>query len=336
MQVYRHQQPVAVESGEILQELEIAYQTWGQLNEKRDNVIWICHALTASSAAQDWWPGLIGDGLPFNTATYFIVCDNILGSCYGTTGPGSINPATGNLYGTTFPFITIKDMVLAHEMLRQHLGISKIQLLVGGSMGGYQALEWVLMRPSLVDRLFLLATSPRESAWGIAIHTAQRMAIELDPTWNESMPAAGSKGIQVARAIGMLTYRSYASFVHQQTDENKEKTDNFKASSYIHYQGSKLAARFNAHSYWILTKAMDSHNIARGRQDIPNALQSIRTKTLIIGITSDLLCPLQEQKTMAEHIPGATFVAIDSIYGHDGFLVETGAISHHLSAWLKQ
>ena len=203
-------------------------------------------------------------------------------------------------------------------------------------MGGYQVLEWALLQPELVSRLFLLATSPKESAWGIAIHTAQRMAIELDPTWPERTTTAGSKGIQIARAIGMLTYRSYTSFVHKQTDENKEKVDNFKASSYILYQGAKLAARFTAYSYWTLTKAMDSHNIARGRQDINIALQSIRAKTLIIGITSDLLCPLPEQKTMAEHIPGATFVAIDSMYGHDGFLVETGAISYHLSAWLKQ
>jgi len=221
-------------------------------------------------------------------------------------------------------------------LLRHHLGITKFQLLVGGSMGGYQALEWALLQPSLINRLFLLATSPRESAWGIAIHTAQRMAIELDPSWTERTTTAGKDGIKVARAIGMLTYRSYISFVKQQTDEDNNKLDDFKASSYILYQGNKLADRFSAHSYWTLTKAMDSHNIARGRQKLTEVLSSIKANTLIIGITSDLLCPLQEQKTMAEHIPGATFVAIDSIYGHDGFLVETAAISHHLSAWLKQ
>ncbi|HET7899344.1 MAG TPA: homoserine O-acetyltransferase, partial [Flavisolibacter sp.] len=175
----------------------------------------------------------------------------------------------------------------------------------------------------------------KESAWGIAIHTAQRMAIENDSTWKEGKISDGRNGLKVARAIGMLTYRSYESFVKTQSDTNDEKTDHFMASSYIRYQGEKLANRFTAHSYWTLSKAMDSHNLARDRGSMSAALNSVRAKTLVIGITSDLLCPMQELRFLASHIPDARLVEIDSIYGHDGFLVETAAITEHLSQWLS-
>ncbi len=334
MQLYHHQHPFTLEKGNQLPGLTIAYHSWGTLNEKGDNVIWICHALTASSNAEAWWPNLIGDGLAFDNSRYFVVCANILGSCYGTTGPSAINPITGNPYYQSFPAITIRDIVQAHELLRRHLGITKIHLLVGGSMGGYQALEWCLLQPGLVHQLFLLVTSAKETAWGIAIHTAQRMAIELDAAWKEQQPSAGSDGLKVARAIGMITYRNYESFVTTQTDKDGDKMEDFKASSYIIYQGNKLAERFTAHSYYTLTKAMDTHNISRGRGTIISALQQIKARTLIIGIESDLLCPLKEQQLLAQHIPDATFVSFDSIYGHDGFLVESAAITHHLSSWI--
>ena len=335
MNYFRHKEPFPLECGDTLEELTIAYNTYGTLNAQADNVIWICHALTASSNLQDWWPELIGEGKAFDTSKFFIVCDNILGSCYGTTGPTNINKKTGSIYYHNFPFITIRDMVNAHSLLQEHLNISKIHLLVGGSMGGYQALEWCIMRPGLIENLFLLATSARETAWGIAIHSAQRMAIENDATWKENSGKAGSEGLKTARAIGMITYRSYESFVQKQTDDDIEKLDDFKASSYINYQGNKLSKRFNAYSYWALTKAMDTHNLSRGRGELSAVLNKIKQKTLVLGITSDILCPLQEQKFLSEHIPHATFVPIDSIYGHDGFLVETKQIEFHLSAWLK-
>lgn len=322
-----------LESGEALPELSIAYHTWGRLNTNGDNVIWICHALTANSDAKGWWPNLVGDGLAFDTTHYFVVCANILGSCYGTTGPSSLNPATGHPYFHSFPFITIRDMVNAHDRLREHLGIRSIHLLAGGSMGGYQVLEWAVMRPGLCKNLFLITTSAKESAWGIAIHTAQRMAIETDITWTDGKISDGKNGLKVARAIGMLTYRSYESFVSAQTDANDEKVDHFMASSYIKYQGEKLANRFTAHSYWCLSKAMDSHNLARGRGPLTAVLNGIQAKTLVMGITSDLLCPLQELQFLAQHIPNAHFAAIDSLYGHDGFLVETEAITRQFSAW---
>lgn len=334
MNYFTSNHPLVLENGESLPELTIAYNTYGSLNAEGDNVIWICHALTANSNVDEWWPSLVGPGLAFDTSKYFIVCDNILGSCYGTTGPSSVNTQTGNIFYHHFPFITIRDMVKAHQLLQQHLGIKTIHLLVGGSMGGYQALEWCVMQPALVKHLFLLATSARETAWGIAIHTAQRMAIETDSTWKNGTETAGKNGLKTARAIGMLTYRSYSSFMDTQTDEDEEKVDNFKASSYIVYQGDKLAKRFSAYSYWYLTKAMDTHNLARGRDDISVVLKNIKAKTLIIGITSDILCPLQQQEFLSQQMPHATFVTIDSIYGHDGFLVETTAIAHHLSTWL--
>ena len=328
-------EPFLLESGVALPELSITYHTWGRLNESGDNVIWVCHALTANSNAKEWWPNLIGEGLPFDTGRYFVVCANILGSCYGTTGPSSINPATGRPYLHSFPFITIRDMVKAHILLRGHLGIKGIHLLAGGSMGGYQVLEWAVMEPQIARHLFVITTSARESAWGIAIHTAQRMAIETDPSWTAGELTDGREGLKVARAIGMLTYRSYESFVKSQSDTNPGKVDQFMASSYIRYQGEKLANRFTAYSYWTLSKALDSHNLARDRDSLEKVLNSIRLKTLIIGITSDLLCPLQELRFLAKHIPEARFAAIDSLYGHDGFLVETEAISQQLSSWFS-
>lgn len=334
LQVFHQKLPFRLESGAVLEELTIAYHVWGTLNENGDNVIWICHALTANANAKEWWPNLIGEGLAFDTEKYFVVCANILGSCYGSTGPSSTNPATGKPYFHSFPFLTIRDLVKAHELLRKHLGINSIHLLAGGSMGGYQALEWAIMNPFLIKNLFLLTTSAKESAWGIAIHTAQRMAIETDSTWGEGKLSDGKNGLKVARAIGMLTYRSYESFVKTQADKNNDKIDDFKASSYIKYQGEKLAARFTAHSYWLLTRALDSHNLARERGNITDVLKSIKAKTLIMGISSDLLCPVQELEFLAKHIPDANFFTIDSLYGHDGFLVETEAITQHLSKWL--
>ena len=213
-------------------------------------------------------------------------------------------------------------MVNAHILLRKHLGIDKIWCCAGGSMGAYQILEWAVMEPQLFQNLILTTTSAKESAWGISIHTAKRLEIDADPTWKERRVDAGANGLKAARAIGMLTYRSYEAFGKLQTDPDESKTDNFKASSYIIHQGNKLAKRFNAFSYWLLSKAMDSHNIARGRNSVENVLSSIKQKTLVVGISSDFLCPTPEQKFIASHMPNAVYKEIDSIFGHDGFLVE--------------
>ena len=332
--IYKYHQPFTLESGISLPKLKIAYHYYGEYTPGK-KVAWVCHALTANSDVADWWKGLVGEGSMINPNDYFIVCANIIGSCYGSTGPLSIDELDTRL--DQFPNITIRDMVRAHILLRQHLGIEKIDILLGGSMGGYQALEWAIMEPSVIQKMFLIATAAAESAWAIAIHTAQRLAIEADPTWKEAKPNAGSKGFKAARAIGMLTYRNYGIFKEKQTDTDPEKMDDFKASSYINYQGDKLVNRFNAYSYWLLTKSMDSHHLARGRGgDLAVTLTSIQTPTFIIGINSDILCPLAEQKFMEAHMPNATLVAIDSMYGHDGFIIETAQITTHLQAWLTK
>ena len=336
MEVFHYQHRFELESGRILPEITVAYHTYGTLNADKSNVVWICHHLTASSAVLKWWPGVVGDGCVLDPARYFIVCANILGSCYGSTGPHSIDPATKVPYYSDFPAITIRDMVKAHILLRQFLQIDTIHLLVGGSMGGYQAMEWAYTEPEVVKRLFLLATSATESAWGIATHTAQRLAIEADSTWQEPSAEAGAKGLKAARAIGMLTYRNYGIMVKNQTDTDAEKLDNYKASSYINYQGDKLVKRFNAYCYWLLTKAMDSHHMARGRGgNIDKVLQLMPQPTLIIGVSSDILCPLDEQRHLAQQMPSATLIEIDSAYGHDGFMVESEKIARYLSAWLS-
>jgi homoserine O-acetyltransferase len=225
--------------------------------------------------------------------------------------------------------------VNAHVLLRKHLGIDKIHLLMGGSMGGYQVLEWSAVENDLIQNLFLVGTSATESAWGIAVHTAQRLAIEADATWNSNTHGGGQRGLKAARAIGVITYRNYGILVDKQTDPDPEKLDNYKASSYINYQGEKLVSRFNAYSYWLLTKSMDSHHLGRGRGGRPEkVLQKFKQKTLIIGITTDILCPLHEQEFLAEHISNSTLIKIDSPYGHDGFITEASKISKALRDWL--
>ncbi|HVI43819.1 MAG TPA: homoserine O-acetyltransferase [Chitinophaga sp.] len=336
IKVFHSKSAFRLESGQVLPALHIAYHTYGTMKEDGSNVVWICHALTANSDVADWWKGLVGEGKVIDPAKHFIVCANIIGSCYGSTGPHSTNPATGEPWFHSFPAVTIRDMVQAHQLLREHLGIPRIALLVGGSMGGYQVLEWALTDPGIIDRLFLLCTGAAESAWGIAIHTSQRLAIEADCSWKDSSYDAGHRGLKAARAIGMLTYRNYQTFVKAQSDPDKEKTDDFRAASYINYQGDKLVKRFNAQSYWLLTKAMDSHNIARGRhEDIATSLSHIQQPVLLIGITSDILCPPEEQQLLAAHLPHAAYHEIDSSYGHDGFLIEFEKIGQILSDWMN-
>ncbi|HEY1872388.1 MAG TPA: homoserine O-acetyltransferase, partial [Chitinophagaceae bacterium] len=196
-------------------------------------------------------------------------------------------------------------------------------------------LEWCAMEKNVVENLFVIGTSATESAWGIAVHTSQRLSIEADATWKDHDKNAGQKGLKAARAIGVITYRNYGILVDKQTDTDSEKLDNYKASSYINYQGDKLVTRFNAYSYWLLTKSMDSHHLGRGRGGRPEkVLQQFNQKTLIINITTDILCPLHEQEYLAEHIPNSTLQKIDSPYGHDGFITEAIKISKALIQWI--
>jgi homoserine O-acetyltransferase len=324
--VYVCEENILLENGETLLTPEITFHTYGKMNESKSNVVWVFHALTANSDAEDWWKGLVGNGKIFDPEKYFIVCANILGSCYGSCGPLSKNPKTQKQYFLDFPMVTIRDMVKAHQQLKKHLGIEKIKFGAGGSMGGYQLMEWVIEEPDLFENILLLATGAKESAWGVAIHEAQRLAIVADNTFSDYNENAGKKGLRAARGIGMLTYRNYELFRITQEDP-EEKLKDLKASSYIKYQGEKLMNRFNAHTYYYLTQAMDSHDVGRGRGGIKMALSKIKGKTLIIGISSDILCPNEEQEFLHQNMPGSKLVIIDSQYGHDGFLIENDKIT---------
>jgi len=319
---FKYNNEFQLESGKKLPEFQLGFTTLGKLNDAKDNVIWITHALTLNSNPEEWWKGLVGRGKFFNLEQHFIVCANVLGSPYGSTNPLSVNPQTGKKYYHNFPEITIRDIVNAFDLLRDYLGITKIYTLLGGSLGGQQAMEWAVKHPALIENLFLIATNAKHSPWGIAFNETQRLAITADRTWFSYSDDAGLKGLKTARAIALLSYRNYTTYGAIQED-NEEKIDVYKASLYQNYQGEKLVSRFNAFSYWHLTKVMDSHNVGRNRGGVEKALRLIQAKTLIVAINSDILFPVSESTKLHENIKNSELEIIDSLYGHDGFLIET-------------
>lgn len=323
-----------LESGNTLPGYHLTYTTHGKLNAAKDNVVWVFHALTANSDPAEWWPGLVGEGRLFDPAAYFIVCVNMPGSCYGSIDPFDINPATGHSYYHQFPFFTTRDMIRAYQPLKDFLGIEKIYIGIGGSMGGQQLLEWAIEEPELFEYIFPLATNAQHSAWAIAFNASQRWCIESDPTWKQSNETAGMEGMKVARSIALISYRHYDTYKSSQVEDSNDVLDKFKSESYQHYQGEKLAKRFNAFSYYFLSKAMDAHNVGRGRKNTEDALGKIKAKTLVVGIESDILFPLVEQQRLARHIPAAHYKAIHSPYGHDGFLLEFEQIENCIKEFL--
>lgn len=322
-----------LESGEVLHDVKIAYHTYGTYDSNKNNVVWVCHALTANSDVFDWWAGVFGEDDLFNPTDYFIVCANVIGSHYGSTGPLNTQLASGVLALQDFPLVTPRDMARAHELLRKHLTIEEIYLLVGASLGGQQAQEFTLLSTCPIHNLILIATNAKHSPFGIAFNAAQRLAIEADQTYGDG-PTGGTAGLIAARSIAMLSYRSYTGYLQTQAESSDEVLKDFRASSYQQYQGTKLANRFNAYSYVTLSKAMDAHHVGRGRGGILKALSSIRSKTLIIGITTDLLFPVEEQKYLQAYIPDAVYAEIDSAFGHDGFLVEHNQLIDIISDFL--
>ena len=333
--VFHTDVPFEFVSGESIPQLDIAYTTFGKLNANNDNVIWVFHALTGNAELDDWWSGLFGSGNILDPDNYFIVCANMIGSCYGSSGPASLNPITNKPYQKDFPLVTVTDMVRAHQILARHLGVESIYLGIGGSMGGQQLLEWAVTEPDRFQYLVPMATNARHSAWGIAFNESQRMAIEAALSSNDQ--EISSRGLETARSIAMLSYRSYQTYeATQSDDELTEKLEAYRASSYQRYQGSKLSQRFDTFCYLALSKAMDSHNLGRGRGGTRKALNQISGKTLVIAISSDVLFPPAEQKYIADHIPGAIHREINSIYGHDGFLVEFATIRGMVAAFLEQ
>lgn len=323
---YRYTEPFSLESGKSIQGFHLAYTTYGKLSEKKDNVVWIFQALTANSNPAEWWPGMVGEGKFFDPNKYFIICVNTPGSCYGSIGPLDINPETNKPFYKTFPFFTPADMARAYMHLQKELGIEKIYLGIGGSVGGQQLLSWACMKPSLFEYMVPIATNAFHSPWGKAFNASQRMSIEADHSWAMDHPDAGKEGLKVARSIALISYRHYDAYGSTQQD-SKDVIEHTRSESYQKYQGEKLANRFNAYSYYTLTKSMDAHHLGRGVLEAEELLSKIQSKTVVIGIGSDLLFPISEQKFLAAHIPGATYKVIESIYGHDGFLLEDDQIT---------
>lgn len=335
-QIFKYNKPFRLESGALLNEYHLAYTTLGELNETKDNVVWIFHALTANSDPSEWWPGLVGETKLFDPKKYFIICVNMPGSAYGSISPLDENPLTGKPYYHAFPWFTTRDMIRAYQPLREELGIRKIYVGIGGSMGGQQLLEWAIEEPNLFEHIIPIATNAYHSAWGIAFNASQRLAIEADATWKNEDANAGTDGLKVARSIALLSYRHYEAYGISQIEDSNEVLENYKSESYQRYQGEKLAKRFNAFSYYFLSKGMDSHNIGRSRQSIEISLKEIKAKTLVIGIGNDVLFPVEEQRFLAGTINGAAFKVIDSFYGHDGFLLEYEIMTKSISSFLKQ
>ena len=322
-QVYHHSEAITLESGAVLPEVEIAYDTFGTLNEAKENVIWVCHALTANSDVADWWPHTVEEGGFLDPTRYFIVCANFLGSHYGTTSPLSVNPATGEKYYYDFPQITVRDMVKCHQLLAKHLGIERVKLLIGSSIGGFQCMEWAISEPKFMESVALIATTTCTEPWAAAFNESQRMAIRTDRTWGERRDDAGIDGMAVARSIALISYRGGAAYNATQQDKNpNEASFTRRAHSYQQYQGEKLRRRFNALSYYRLSEAVDSHNIARGRGSIAEALSKIEARALVVAISSDILFPPEAHTPLREHIRDVEYHLIESEFGHDGFLVE--------------
>ncbi len=336
METLKYNESFITETGFKLPSVEIAYNTWGTLNDKANNVIWICHALTANSDVESWWPGMVGKGLLFDPAEYFIVCANVLGSCYGTTGPASVNPETGKQWLNDFPLITIRDLVNVHEILRRHLGIKEIHTVIGASIGGYQALEYSIMFPDMIHRLVVLASGARQTPWALAFSESMRLAMLADQSFVSGDPDGGKKGLKAARSIALISYRTMNAYNQTQKEEDNEKLTGFRAASYQAYQGDKLVNRFNPFSYWCLTCLSDTHNIGRGRGSITEALGKISAEVLCVGIKSDLLFPTDDQKFITAHTKGAEYVEIDSFYGHDGFLIETEVVTDVIRKFWKK
>jgi homoserine O-acetyltransferase len=352
-----------LEGGGKLSEIVTAFETWGELNDDASNAVLVCHALTGDSHAHGraedghpapgWWDGLIGPGRALDTDRYFVVCPNVLGGCQGTTGPASDDPATGRPYGSSFPVVTIRDMVRVQALLADGIGIDRWQAVVGGSMGGMQCLEWAAMFPERVGCLVLIATTATASAQQIAWSMTGRRAVQLDPGFHggdyyDCAPGEGPhRGLALARQIGQIHYRSEEVFESRFGRDLLDPLDGagsftldqrFEVEGYLDYHGEKLARRFDANSYLRLNKAMDLHDVGRGRGGPAEALARVSAPALVMSIRSDMLYPPYQQQALRDELRSSGlrvgYYDIESPDGHDGFLLETAQISPIIAAFL--
>jgi homoserine O-acetyltransferase/O-succinyltransferase len=339
--------PHALEAGGRLEGVHVAYETWGELAPDRSNAVLVVHALTGDSHAAGpagpghpqpgWWDPLIGPGAALDTSRYFVVCPNVLGGCQGTTGPASM-AADDRPYGSRFPTITIRDQVVVEAALADRLGIERWHAVVGGSMGGMRVLEWAVGFPDRVRRAVMISVGAKATAEQIAWCSVQMRAIRADPNWQDGDYGAGTPGdgpdtgLSIARGIGQISYRSELEFDQRfgrdhQGDENPLAGGRYAVESYLDYHGEKLTRRFDANSYIVLSQAMNHHDVGRGRGGVAAALGRVTAETTLAGISSDRLYPLRLQHELAELTPTAGDVeVIESIHGHDGFLVESDAV----------
>jgi homoserine O-acetyltransferase len=340
-----------LQRGGQLGPVTLAYEMWGTLNATGDNAILVTHALTGNSHAHDpeqpdnmkvaWWNPLIGPGRPIDTSRYFVICSNVLGSCYGSTGPSSLDPRTGRAYGMRFPVVTIRDMVRAQRRLVEHLGVRQLALVAGGSIGGQQALEWAVSYPELVQRVAVVAATAALTAQAIAFSEVERQAIMLDPRWmggNYAPEQGPDMGLAVARMLAMITYQSEEAMELRFARNPAARADvasptrspdlggRFDVEGYLYHQGEALARRFDANSYLYISRAMDLYDVSEGYASLDDALRRIRSKALFIGIRSDFLFPAAHVRWLADRVRSlggdAIYTELDSPHGHDAFLKE--------------
>ncbi len=337
-------------SGGALQPVTLRYALYGALNERRDNAILACHALSGSARVADWWPELFGLGGPLDSGRFCVVGINVVGSCYGSTGPSSVNPRTGETYGGDFPIVSIRDMVRAQKLLLDGLGVKRLHAVMGGSIGGMQALQWAVDFPGRVGRCVAVGATPLP-ALGLALNHLQREAIRNDPLWRGGRYESGAQptaGLALARAIAMCSYKSAELFDERFArrpdrageDPHRSLEERFDVAGYLDYQGVSFTRRFDANSYLILSKAMDTFDLARGYESEEAALRRIAARVLLVGITSDWLFPASAVRELAARMRAAgvdcRYAELASTHGHDAFLADAGPLATLLSAALEE
>jgi homoserine O-acetyltransferase len=333
---------IDLDCGVTLAPVEVAYETYGELNAAKSNAILVGHAFSGDAHAAGeggWWSSMIGPGKGLDSDRYFVICTNVLGGCRGTTGPGSINPETGCPWAMSFPAVTIADMVRVQKLLIDHLGISRLLAVAGGSMGGMQALEWAVAYPESVAAAFPIATTARHSAQQIAFNEVGRQAIMADPDWNGGDYYSGrppARGLSVARMVGHITYMSDES-MRQKFGRRLRAPDQFEVESYLQYRGSKFVDRFDANSYLYITRAMDSFDLTE-RGTLASLFERIRTRCLVISFTSDWLYPSYQSQEIVSALRRSNcdvaYCNLASHYGHDSFLLESGELSEVVRGFL--
>jgi homoserine O-acetyltransferase/O-succinyltransferase len=355
--------PFALDHGGRLSDLTVAYETWGQLDAGGSNALLVCHAWTGDShlagpagrghPAAGWWEGVVGPGLPIDTERYFVVCANVLGGCQGSTGPASADPATGRPYASAFPVITIRDMVRVQARLADHLGVERWLSVLGGSMGGMQVLEWGITYPDRVRSLVAIATCAQATAQQIAWGAIGRRSIRLDRRWRggdyyDAEPGDGPhEGLSIARMVAQVTFRSDNAFTDRFGRELAEGDHDepglwqrFEVERYLDHHGVKLVRRFDANSYLVIGKAMDLHDVGKGRGGLEAAMCRIKVPTLVLGISSDMLYPIYQQiqihHLLARHGTPTELVEIVSPHGHDAFLINLDQVAEPIGTFLDE